>query len=385
MKLINRYFIYVLFILVLGCNKQSVVKYWESSVKGEKQLLINNIHIDTFFVDGRHTSSVGHWHYFNNKFIWSDYLFSSFYLYDTNLVFKNRVLGKGNGPKEIPASIAACSFNSDRIFILGPSWDFYEVDTMWNVTRKSRFGFDPQGVPLSRLSNNPKSHYLGIYELNYSGINLNYWNSNYVILPIESTHPLFNGYISDKYYEEARILALLDLNESKIERIFGRYSTFYQKYKYIPQFSNVMFDVEGDNIIIGYEADSLIYAFKNLDTLSYKFGYCGREIGMKYPEVKSFDNYREIDAEHRPKYGFYKYIKCFPDMDILFRGYQKDGEQDQDGLQIYWQNNLMGDIDVPKGFRVFGFVQPYFYAEGIPDLLTQKLPLYRFNLKKLLN
>ena len=46
---------------------------------------------------------------------------------------------------------------------------------------------------------------------------------------------------------------------------------------------------------------------------------------------------------------------------LLFRSYRKGGGSVTDGLQVYRDGVLVGDVDVPLGFRMAGYVDPYYY------------------------
>ena len=59
---------------------------------------------------------------------------------------------------------------------------------------------------------------------------------------------------------------------------------------------------------------------------------------------------------------------------------QKGGSQSTDGLQIYKDGVLLGDINVPKGLKVMGYVSPYYYSYVIADEEREIMYMYRFKL-----
>lgn len=65
---------------------------------------------------------------------------------------------------------------------------------------------------------------------------------------------------------------------------------------------------------------------------------------------------------------------------MLFRSYQKGIGCASDGLQIYQDGILIGDVDVPKGLKIMGYVKPYYYSYVLPNEEKEKLYLYRFKL-----
>src|SRR5699024_2710034 len=155
-----------------------------------------------------------------------------------------------------------------------------------------------------------------------------------VLLPISSSHPKFNAYQPD-YYKEANVLGVLNIESSDIEMLSLGYPPVYQDYNCIPQFSNILFNNYKKNIVLGYEADSLLYIGDRKGNILEKFGNDGRNMERNYPEVRDFNNYVE-DYEERLNYGYFTYVYYDENAQLLFRGYQKDKpHQDTDGLQIY--------------------------------------------------
>ena len=63
---------------------------------------------------------------------------------------------------------------------------------------------------------------------------------------------------------------------------------------------------------------------------------------------------------------------------LLFRSYRKGGGSATDGLQVYRDGVLVGDVDVPLGFRMAGYVAPYYYSYVVPDEEGERLYMFRF-------
>ncbi len=51
-----------------------------------------------------------------------------------------------------------------------------------------------------------------------------------------------------------------------------------------------------------------------------------------------------------------------------------------DGLQIYRNGILIGDVDVPRHLKVMGYIAPYYYSYVVSDDEEERLYLYRFEL-----
>lgn len=91
-------------------------------------------------------------------------------------------------------------------------------------------------------------------------------------------------------------------------------------------------------------------------------------------EKETYENAREEMSSR----GFYNWLEWVDETGVLFRSYQKGDGADVDGLQIYRDGVLVGDVDVPKGLRVAGYVAPYYYSYVMPDEEREVLYVYRF-------
>jgi len=65
---------------------------------------------------------------------------------------------------------------------------------------------------------------------------------------------------------------------------------------------------------------------------------------------------------------------------MVFRTYTKGNEEKYDGLQIYRDEKLLADVDVPEGFMVSGFSDPYVYSSVFVNQDMEELHIFRFNI-----
>ena len=54
-----------------------------------------------------------------------------------------------------------------------------------------------------------------------------------------------------------------------------------------------------------------------------------------------------------------------------------------DGLQIYKNGVLLGDVDVPKNSHVIGYIPPFYYAAIDTDDESETITMYKFKLEPL--
>ncbi|HMP98519.1 MAG TPA: hypothetical protein PKC24_01980 [Cyclobacteriaceae bacterium] len=386
---LNKILIIIFFLFCNACKEHDCCSgLWGTySIISDKNIVVHGIELDNIEIDISNTSGIGKWELIENNLVFIDNLFGGLFYYDLNFDFQFILLGKGRGPNQIPGRIAGHAIYHDKIFILSPSYDFYEVNFDGEIINKGFLNFETDEVPFSKIENEPKSEYKAIYEVEYAGLSIDYLNKDEVIISISSSHPLFNPYTSKNYYKEARTLALLNLKDNTIKDIFGGYSPIYLEYDHIPYMSYLHLNKIDDNkFLLGFEADSLIYFFEGTNEINYAFGYNGRGMNLKYPTVNDYSREDEFFEEYRPKYGHFAYLKYVSSENLTFRGYQKDDFQLTDGLQIYKEGVLIGDIDVPKGFKIIGYNQPYYYAEisnPVNENFTtgvDSITLYRFKL-----
>ena len=53
----------------------------------------------------------------------------------------------------------------------------------------------------------------------------------------------------------------------------------------------------------------------------------------------------------------------------------------KDGLQVYSENCLIADIEVPRDFEVIGYIAPWFYARGFCNYDNEEIVIYKFKLE----
>lgn len=85
------------------------------------------------------------------------------------------------------------------------------------------------------------------------------------------------------------------------------------------------------------------------------------------------------DEEHATK-GHYTSLEYIDETGILLRTYQRGGDSKDDGMQIYKDGILIGDVSVPKGMKVTGYISPYYYSQVVPEEAEGKLKIFRFKL-----
>ncbi len=129
---------------------------------------------------------------------------------------------------------------------------------------------------------------------------------------------------------------------------------------------------------MGFEADSLLYQCDLNGVPQKAFGNAGSEMDTDYLPFRSFEN-PEPFLVNREEKGYYNWVEYVDETGLLFRSYKK-GAGKPDGLLIYKDGVLVGDVEVPQGMRVKGYIEPYYFSQIFEDDENESLKVFRFTL-----
>ena len=101
---------------------------------------------------------------------------------------------------------------------------------------------------------------------------------------------------------------------------------------------------------------------------------------LNYKTITTLEESRKNWRNERLTKGYYNWLEYVDETGLLFRSYQKGEARSTDGLQIYKDGVLIGDVSVPKGLKVMGYIAPYYYSYVIPNEEKEFMYLYRFKL-----
>ncbi len=347
-----------------------------------KNIQVSSLELDSFYLSGDVlTSCIGELNIYNNKLYFADKMLASVDLYDTNGHFIERKLTKGRGLQEIPG--LDYSLPMDKGFFVMFDYNTYFYCKDWKKQYTSRLDFQEQRS-FNEVKSKPKPHYQEMYEVNWGSSVIRQLDSIRVIIPVSTSHPKINAFFAgqETFYNETYILGILNITDGKIESMFGRRPSIYleKKYRYIPNLKHVHFDVKGDNLFIGYEPDSSIYVYNIHNDYEYKFGYAGKNMNTNYATTKDFETAEANLRSDRKKYGYYHYLEYIEQTGLIFRGYKRGSHSKKDGLQIYKDSTLIAHLEVPEHFKVIGYIEPYYYAQGYIDEYNGTVQVYKFKL-----
>ncbi|MCM1373296.1 MAG: hypothetical protein NC113_09630 [Bacteroides sp.] len=299
-------------------------------------------------------------------------------LYNTKGEWQSSHLGAGHAYNEtVIGRIAGCSFLPDgRLAIFNTSAVYMLYND--NLCMQDWFRIDYNESLPKNCYEKPQA-----YTQRYNRLVCrSYGDCIYcnMELATQETNMLVSG--SD-FLENASNIMEIDMEKKILGRLFAK--GFPDSYSDTPLskiiLSSSYFDIDANgNFYVTFEADSAIYVYDKNNHGLARFGFAGKNMETNYTSTPTLADVRKNYSKERKRCGYYNWIEYDDANGLLFRSYQKGEHEAMDGLQIYRNHNLIADIDVPKNFKVMGYIEPYYYSQVIADEDNEKLYLYRFAL-----
>lgn len=392
--------------------------------------IVSQLVLDTLQIDAPGSSYVGFSGMHGDKIYFADQYLCRVFEYDKDLRLLSQHMRQGRGPQEIPLSqIEGYGLGSNgNHYFVGATRDIYIFDS--TLTKVNNINFlaprpengvqqqnDSQGIG----AGNSSSKTGDIYKQNHFYA-LDYEN---MIIRQSGDYLYFNVIGGDEnnnignhdFYQNSRIIMKVNATDGTIAGTMGRMPPAV---KFMSAFVRQQFDIDDDgNFLVSFEADSLVYVYNCNFEIQCAFGRAGTDMKTDYAELSMNETYRDGYEVERARKGCYTSIKRVGD--YVFRSYKTGGDlldvathspqHDKnenanllrDKMQIYKlpddknkqagsANNgkqagygdimLIGDVDVPVGFTVLGYMAPYFYSAIIADEQDEALTVFRFKLSR---
>lgn len=374
-----RYLCLILVVATLaGCNKTKTV-FWQGKVfDAPAEIAYRNVALDRIVLDTVNCSYEGLSGILENGNIYYiDKYFSYLYEFSPEGRLIERRLGVGRGPKETiiqHIDINAFSKNGE-LALLGSNVNFDVFDNTYQAQARFVVPYDPTTTDRERFemySYARDNFSCRMYEdIIYIGM-ISYVRSSFNYFS-HGTDFLQNSFHIGRVDWKKKITMPMML-KGHPDMYFNDSDKYYE-------FRCVNFDIDRDgNFYVNFEADSMIYKYTLDQRPLVAFGHAGRNMDMNYMPIASLEQVNRDLGKNRLKKGYYGTVEYIDATGYLFRSYLKGADAATDGLQIYKDGVLVGDVDVPKGFRVTGYNAPYYYSQVFEDEEAEKLTVYRFRL-----
>ena len=285
---------------------------------------------------------------------------------------ESRELGLGKSAKELPLKNAmqVCYDSEGKTLdILSGTYSMY----MYGADQKTRMvEMKPEGDDGSYESSTAYTLWDEVVMAS---------DKDYIYYNILGNNEKVDIFHRDDYIDKAAVLMKVSKSTGEMAPI-GRYSDFYvrnkNKVKHLPY---CYFDTDGDGgFYFTYQVDSLVYHYDKDFNLLESFGRQGRDMCVELSNPGTTeDSFVEAFMADKDRVGHYYWIKRCGD--FVFRSYFKSKESRTDGLQIYKDGTLIGDVDVPHAFRLAGKGKDWFFTNIAFDENSGAMSFYKFKIK----
>jgi hypothetical protein len=375
--------LWTMLFLLLSSSCQKEVRKLNLTDESEMENRAIAVVMDSLtFSGGFYSSCIGQMRMKGDKLLFADQMFCEVFAFDTTGNFEGKFVGKGAGPNEI-GDVFYFTPMPNGYYFLGSSYDAYYLDKNWQGQFKNRVDFGIQKSQL-QLRYNPQPEDRGIYEVGYFTHEVVSWDSTHVVIPVNVSHPKINAYFShtDEFYSQCAVWGMLDVTTGKVDTLFGRRPNVYIEKRNLPNLRFAHYDKVGEELWVTFEADPKIYRYHLENGFIAKFGYEGREMNTDYRLYTNFEEAERNYFRDREEFGYYTQLEYIAETGMLFRTYQKGKNASTTGLQVYEGHTLIADLDVPKHFKLLGYAEPYYYAQGYIDEVNETMQVFRFTLQE---
>lgn len=308
------------------------------------------------------TSFNGNFTISKNSIVFNDVFFGYLFEFDKKLKLHSKNFGIGNKSNELKgADYIVYSDITNKYYVLSSKKGILAVINSKNQKEKEfRINFNIKRTK-EEVIHEPLPYLMDSYELDYGydGI-LKVFDEYHLAIAITSSHPKFNGYFNSKfYYENSRILALINLKKGYIDRLIGRRPPLFLKNQ-LPNYDHFNYEIKNNTIYLNFYPEATIYKIdKEEDVVQSAFGVQGSEMKTNYTRTYSYEEAYKREFEDYNNYNFYNSL--YVDDNLIFRGYSKNNTK-KDGLQIYKSEVLIADLNFPKGYKIIGKIDKAYYA-----------------------
>ncbi len=371
---------------MLSCHHAAIDEYAGLEHKGSKNITLTTFSFDTIRIDASSTSLEGQWLMNGNKLVFLDKFLVGVKEFDLDGNFLGRYINKGNGPNEVLSPFFVSAYDeSDNLVTMDGGWAIQVFDPSYKSLNKPYrllSDIEYKGRDWQNLLTKPDPEEVQMYEYNFYSKRIKS-SKNKLIIPVITEHIRYNGYETGSnardFWAESYIYMTVDMNKWTTGKVFGHYPPVYQT-KNIPVFSDHSFDIYQDKIYASFAADSLIYVRDMTGKLLYSIGYASDSIKGDYPQTKTFDEHELLKTKHLATYGHYGKLSIIGE--YIFREYKNDGKSGQYGIQIYRNDEMIGDVALDAPVEIIGKYGDYFYGVLPVNIDNEQFNLVKFQLKE---
>ena len=320
----------------------------------------------------------------DEKLLLYDYHTGYLEQFDKEGRYSRRLLFPGRGPEQIDDFWIFGRVSREENIVLGCTFNYMLFDDNWKKKGSwKKFQNFKQSIPIvmnSEIFEEPEIYTVDyLNELQKPAVT----TEGLLILPVTIRKKRLNGYRSetnaDLYYKYARSLSLVDIQSGELKMVFANKPPIYNEVKYLAYLDACFYTTSKNCIYVGHLADSCVYVYTHRGGPMYKFGFSGKDMRIPKPlgSMDEFEEHSDFYQKTEPSYWSLYYDE---ERSLLFRSYRKS--ETKGGLQVYREDDLILDQEVPFPFFVRGKIGNNYYADGFRQDEEEKsiVAYYRFTL-----
>ena len=366
-------------LLLFSCNNPENIFSAARVVEKEPDIKYTDIKLEKLQLDSVYCSYTGVSSVDESgRIIYYDKYFNQVFTFDGNGKLIEKAIGKGRGPGEttIGQGADAVFSTSGDMALVGSTLDFdyFRRDMKTHEYFSMYASYD-------RNSTAPDNFDTYTYQWdNFVGR----LRDDILYLAAVSDRDEYSYFTTpDDYLRQSFRIGRINLikKENMPMLVKGFPELYIQHPDRYSSFQNTIFDIsDNGGIYLGFESDSHLYECGKDGMPMSSFGLAGRDIQNDYIPGLGFED-SDYYLKNREEKGYYSWLEYIDETGILFRSYVRSANAPTDGLQVYSSDKtLIADVDVPKGFKVLGYIEPYYYSQVAEDAEHGKLSVYRFKL-----
>ena len=297
------------------------------------------------------------------------------HIYNLNGEYQKQKLGVGNSLKECPTRDRLTGFgiNNKNEFVLVNDNIYYTYD--------ERSHLDKVFLTNSNFNKVPENQLVG------DNVEIHKWTSKRNCIRLRDsliyTTCILGRVMPKERFNIGNNIKQININTKKAELVFARYPSIYHTDRELWSFAFASFDIDKNgSFYVCFELDSLLYKYdKDLNQVA-TYGFAGKNMNLDYKEYKETEEVKSVhdfmDKERNSK-GYYNWIEHIDEKNILLRFYKRGDCDMNDGMQLYRNNILIADVDIPKGYRYAGYAFNEIYLYKI-DILDENIYIIKTEL-----
>lgn len=255
-------------------------------------------------------------------------------------------------------SIDAISALPNGGWLLRHNYELWWVTKNMHIEERENILF-PSTQVLSDLEASPAYSNPALYEPDFTLPSMAALSSTEFLFPIVAEHPFFNGFNTSAFYHNAYAIASYSRKNPLKTVLIGKRKGIYHDKQFLPTFYSAMAcAISPWEVVVGFEADSLLYIYNLKSNKHLTFGNAGISMATSYPLHNELSFAFDYDAQktEREKYGRYLQLISKNDGKYIARTYMRGLLSSKCfngnfGVQLYYNTNLYADIIMPNQIK----------------------------------